>query len=1063
MESKKRKEREDDEYDTHMEDKDESAGFVKGYDWSKMRRPTLDPVVKDVCFQNMQIDYIIGDRCRLTKIKGNGKVPVIRLYGVTKAGNSVQCNVHNYLPNFLIELPGPMTKEEQEDFLKRLNREMENNPSPWKEKRNFKGKKTERDDEDEEEKEDTIVSVEQKKGNSLLESDFRVEKDFLRINLISPKLVTTCRTLLHKRKYKSYESNIPFVLRFMVDIGLVGAGWLEIKENRYRRVIQGKTSTCQLEVDVSWEDIVTHKPDGEWSVHAPLRTLSFDIECAGRKGIFPVPDQDPVIQIANAVFVQGQEIPICKNVFNLKGCNKIFGSDVLCFKEEKELLLEWSRFIKEVDPDIIIGYNIANFDLPYLVNRSKALKIDYRFAQLGRIWKERAWLKDSTFSSKAYGTRESKECHMAGRVTLDILQVIQREHKLRSYTLNAVSARFIQDQKDDVPHDQISVLHNGTDADRKRLAEYCIKDALLPMKILNKLMIFYNSAEMARVTGVPYDFLMSKGQQVKVLSQILRKAGPLNRYFPFYEKEKSEGGKDEKGYQGATVLEPKPNFYNEIIVTLDFASLYPSLMISMNTCYSTFIQLCDLYKWKPEEWSRAESGHHFLRKEVFKGILPMILEDLLAKRKIAKADLKLEKDPFKAAVLDGRQLALKISANSVYGFTGATVGKLPCLEISSTVTAGGRKAIETARMVTERESKDYEVIYGDTDSIMARLRKKSMEETIIEAKRIAKLITAEVNSPPMEIIWEKCYDPYLLIGKKRYAGMYWTNSKKYDKMDAKGIENVRRDSCRWVSITIDQILHKILIDRDVEAAKDHVRRVVSDLLMNRVDTSLLVITKSLSKPVEQYATVQAHTALTLKMRERDFNSAPVTGDSVKYVMIQKDGKARKSDMAEDPIFALENDLPISTDYYLNDQLKRPVMRILEPVMKDEGAESLFQGEHMRERVVTLPSKGGIMDFAVKRAVCAYCKARLSDHNEALCQKCKDDGKGPKLYIEKTCQMRRLEERYSSYWTQCQMCQGSVIQPVICNNDECNIFYARRKAQKELSNISDLVKRFDLSW
>lgn len=122
-----------------------------------------------------------------------------------------------------------------------------------------------------------------------------------------------------------------------------------------------------------------------------------------------------------------------------------------------------------------------------------------------------------------------------------------------------------------------------------------------------------------------------------------------------------------------------------------------------------------------------------------KGLLPFVLENLLAARKRAKADLKVEKDPFKRAVLDGRQLALKvsrveclsaddqISANSVYGFTGATVGKLPCLAISTSVTAYGRQMIDLTKEEVEAEysikngyEHDAQVIYGDTDSVMVK-------------------------------------------------------------------------------------------------------------------------------------------------------------------------------------------------------------------------------------------------------------------------------------------------------------------------------------------------------
>lgn len=148
--------------------------------------------------------------------------------------------------------------------------------------------------------------------------------------------------------------------------------------------------------------MISHAPENEWLNIAPLRILSFDIECAGRKGIFPEANVDPVIQIAAMVTRHGQFFwslkqafsltmvssgeskPFIRNVFTLNTCAHIVGSQVLEFKDERQLLLEWRKFVETVDPDMIIGYNISNFDLPYLLDRAKALKIP-DFAFLGRL------------------------------------------------------------------------------------------------------------------------------------------------------------------------------------------------------------------------------------------------------------------------------------------------------------------------------------------------------------------------------------------------------------------------------------------------------------------------------------------------------------------------------------------------------------------------------------------------------------------------------------------------------------------------------------------------------
>jgi DNA polymerase delta subunit 1 len=389
------------------------------------------------------------------------------------------------------------------------------------------------------------------------------------------------------------------------------------------------------------------------------------------------------------VTCQGDDKPIIKAIWTLDTCAPIVGSDVLSFTDERELLRSWGKFLRSTDPDLLIGYNIVNFDFPYLINRAATLGVE-DFPYWGRMIGSKLRMKDTTFSSKAYGTRDSKEITIEGRVQFDLLQAVQRDHKLSSYSLNAVSAHFLGEQKEDVHHSAISELQAGTAETRRRLAVYCLKDAYLPQRLLDKLMYMYNYIEMARVTGVPLSFLLSRGQSIKVMSQILRKAAARGMLVPHMAKkgggEQSEGG---VAYEGATVLDAKAGYYELPIATLDFASLYPSIMMAHNLCYCTLVPANAVSRMAPEDISKSPTGDVFVKANKTKGILPEILEELLSARKRAKADLKKAQDPLEKAVLDGRQLALKVSANSVYGFTGATVGQLPCLEISSSTTSYG--------------------------------------------------------------------------------------------------------------------------------------------------------------------------------------------------------------------------------------------------------------------------------------------------------------------------------------------------------------------------------------
>lgn len=517
-------------------------------------------------------------------------------------------------------------------------------------------------------------------------------------------------------------------------------------------------------------------------------------------------------------------------------------------------------------------------------------------------------------------------------------------------------------------------------------------------------------------------------------------------------------------FEGATVLEAKSGFYEKPIATLDFASLYPSIMMAYNLCYCSLVRSEDLAKFnlQPECVNKTPSGETFVKPTLQKGILPEILEELLTARKRAKADLKEAKDPFEKAVLDGRQLALKISANSVYGFTGATVGQLPCLEISSSVTSYGRQMIEhTKRLVEERFTivggyqYDAEVVYGDTDSVMIQFGVPTIQEAMTLGREASDYISATFTKP-IKLEFEKVYYPYLLISKKRYAGLLWTKPDVYDKMDTKGIETVRRDNCLLVKNLVTECLHKILIDRDIPGAVQYVKNTISDLLMNRMDLSLLVITKGLTKTGDDYAVKAAHVELAERMRKRDAATAPTVGDRVPYVIIKAAKGAKAYEKSEDPIYVLENNIPIDPQYYLENQLSKPLLRIFEPILKNASKE-LLHGSHTRAVSISTPSNSGIMKFAKKQLSCIGCKTPISKEDQTLCSHCK--GREAELYQKTVANVRELEMLFGKLWTQCQRCQGSLHQDVLCTSRDCPIFYRRKKAQKDLTEAEVQLERW----
>nr|XP_018670402.1 DNA polymerase delta catalytic subunit isoform X1 [Ciona intestinalis] len=1020
-------------------------------EWQRPPLPKIDPNNDPIIFQQLDLEHYTDDKeyPGMPPPQG-GTAPIIRMYGVTTEGHSILCHFHGFLPYFYVKAMPGFKDEHCEEFQNCLNeivlKEMRGNKDVTK----------------------AVYKVECCMRQNMYGYHSGGKSKFLKITVAVQRLVATTKRMLEggfhtptypDHAYSVFESFIDFEIRFMTDTNLTGCNWVELNPGKYK-IRKEMTTSAQLEVDVVWDQFTSHPPDGEWQKIAPIRILSFDIECAGRKGIFPVPNIDSVIQIASMVKCQGShEEPFIKTIFTLNSCSTIVGARVFSFKTEEGLLQAFSDFVRAVDPDVISGYNIQNFDLPYLINRAAHLKVA-NFPFLGRIKKSVTKIKETKFQSKQMGSREMKQINMEGRVQFDVFVALLREQKLRSYTLNAVSFHFLGEQKEDVHHSIITELQHGNAQSRRRLAVYCLKDALLPIRLLDKLMFIINYMEMARVTGVPLSYLLTRGQSIKVISQLLRKTKEADLLMPVIPTSNDDE------FTGATVIDPIKGYYNQPITTLDFSSLYPSIMQAHNLCYTTLLRKNSKEKdlLGPEDFIKTPSGDYFVKASVRKGLLPGILESLLTARTNAKALMKVEKDPFKRSVLDGRQLALKISCNSVYGFTGAQIGKLPCLEISGSVTAFGRMMIEQTKQHVETQytvengySHDAKVIYGDTDSVMVKFGVSTVAESMVLGKEAASFVSDKFVKP-IKLEFEKVYYPYLLINKKRYAGLYFSSSSEvHDKIDCKGIETVRRDNAPLTANLISTCLEKLLVGRDPDGAVAHAKEVISDLLCNRIDISQLIITKELTKTKEEYAAKQAHVELAERMKKRDAGSAPQLGDRVPFVIVCGAKGQAAYLKSEDPIYVLENNLQIDTEHYLKHQLTQPLLRVFEPVLGEAKAQSvLLKGDHTRVKKVVSSKVGGLMAFAKKRVTCIGCKAVLPKDG-AVCVHC--ESRESQIYQKEIAKLSSLEEKFSRLWTQCQRCQGSLHEEVICTSRDCPIFYMRKKVRIDLESQSSVLRRF----
>jgi len=514
------------------------------------------------------------------------------------------------------------------------------------------------------------------------------------------------------RNYHVYESNLDPVLRLMHRTGIQSTGWLDTGDNCVR------SHLSKTDIDLWCNEWSTLKPV-ERDDMAPFVVASFDIECNSSTGKFPDPNvpDDACFQIAISLCKFGSDEPYDKTCLCFKKTDKnIEGSNIISFDTEREMLLAFKRYLNEKDIDIMTGWNIFGFDLEYIYKRAAMVGCGVEFYQLGKLNDTECHLVLKQLSSSALGDNYLKLLPMAGRFIFDMFHEVKKGYKLDSYSLNNVSKLYLGDQKIDMtPKEMFARFLEGDPVKLREVAEYCIKDTLLPHKLMKKLCTLLNLVEMAKATWVPVSFLVERGQQIKVFSQLTKKARELGYMVPTIKY----GSLPEEQYEGATVLEAQKGAYYTPITALDFEALYPSIMMAHNLCYSTYVMDERKYGNIPgityETFDIGDKTYKFAQD--VPSLLPAILDELKQFRKKAKRDMAAATGSMKE-VYNGKQLAYKVSMNSVYGFTGAGKGILPCVPIASTTTCRGRGMIEETKTYVEANFPGAKVRYGDTDSVM---------------------------------------------------------------------------------------------------------------------------------------------------------------------------------------------------------------------------------------------------------------------------------------------------------------------------------------------------------
>jgi DNA polymerase elongation subunit (family B) len=504
-------------------------------------------------------------------------------------------------------------------------------------------------------------------------------------------------------KYKVYESNLDPVLRLMHRTGIQSTGWLDTGDECVRSYL------AHVDIDLFCNNWKTLKPI-DIPETAPFVVASVDIECNSSTGKFPDADvkDDACFQIAISLTHFGSDIPYDKTCFCYKKTDPdLEGCIIKSYDTEREMLMAFKAYMMEKDIDIITGWNIFGFDLEYIMKRAVMTHCDPSFYEMSKLKNHTCELVYKKLSSSALGDNDLKILPIPGRFIFDLFHEVKKGYKLDSYKLDNVSKLYLGDNKIDMPPKEMFARFVEEDPVKLReVAEYCIKDTLLPHRLLSKLCTLINLLEMAKATWVPLCYLVERGQQIKVFSLLTKKAREMGFMVPTL----SWGQQSTIGYEGATVLEAQKGAYYTPITALDFEGLYPSIMMAHNLCYSTLVMDS---KYEDIPGIKYETFGFYKFAQDVPSLLPSILLELKQFRKQAKKDMAQSTGALKE-MYNGKQLAYKVSMNSVYGFTGAAKGMLPCVQIASTVTLKGRSMIDETKAYVEKNFPGAKVRYGDS-------------------------------------------------------------------------------------------------------------------------------------------------------------------------------------------------------------------------------------------------------------------------------------------------------------------------------------------------------------
>jgi DNA polymerase zeta len=849
-----------------------------------------------------------------------------------------------------------------------------------------------------------------------------------------------------------------------------------------------------------------------------MSTMSLEVHVNTRGNFVPNPEEDEVqcvfwclqaddSELENNCETAGSHLGIV--VLSEDGVAaariaKQSGLDVVSEDSELDLMIRMVEIVRNHDPDILTGYEVHGGSWGYLIERAR-LKYDYNLCDEFSRMKAQSHGRFGKDNDK-WGFNNTSTIRVTGRHMINIWRAMRAELNLLQYTMENVAFHLLHRR---IPHFTWADLTNWYTNDKPRdfakLISHYTSRVQLDLGLLEQNELIARTSEQARLLGVDFFSVFSRGSQYKVESLMFRIAKPEN-FMLVSPSRKQIGGQNALECL-PLVMEPQSAFYNSPLLVLDFQSLYPSVMIAYNYCYSTF--LGRVVNWRGTnkmgftEYKRQQrllellkdhvnispNGMMYVKPEIRKSLLAKMLGEILETRVMVKSGMKIDKDD-KALqrLLNNRQLALKLIANVTYGYTSASFsGRMPCSEIADSIVQTGRETLERAiALIHSVKRWGAEVVYGDTDSLFVYLKGRTKDQAFDIGEEIAKTVT-NMNPRPVKLKFEKVYLPCVLLAKKRYVGFkYEHRDQKEPDFDAKGIETVRRDGTPAEQKIEEKALKILFRTADLSEVKSYFQKQCEKIMKGSVSIQDFCFAREVKLGTYSDKGPPPPGALisTKRMLE-DARAEPQYGERVPYVVITGAPGARLIDRCVAPEELLNNDhSELDSEYYISKNLIPPLERIFNVVGANvrNWYDEMPKYQRVRRVDVNLQMQGQSKELAIskktlesymKSSSCLVCKEKL-ELDGPICLKCLADK--PRSVLSLRTKLSIEEKKYMDMIRICQSCSGiSPLDEVRCDSKDCPVFYTRTRQKARLKmekmTIEPVIKELedrivdmgDLEW